>query len=148
MDALSNAIGRLEGVLDASDTRPRQIVSAARVLVQLMRAQRELGEPINRDCAPPRIVIPDYDDRYPPGTFEALEAKASTMTTPKPNNPPMPTFNPLAGVQAVDSSRRNGTQVGLNGDPDPLNLGPAGRYDHTPGGIRQPAQPGNPFGAH
>lgn len=35
---------------------------------------------------------------------------------------------------------RNGAQIGLNGDPDPLRLGAAG-IDAMPNGFRPPARP-------
>jgi hypothetical protein len=51
---------------------------------------------------------------------------------------------PFVSPSAV-SRPRSGSQTGLDGNPDPMNLGLGGR-DAMPGGIRTPSLPGNPFG--
>lgn len=60
-----------------------------------------------------------------------------------------PTKDPLAGPTPFASPftrPRNGSQTGLDGNPDPMNLGAAGTVDPRPTGVPAPQEPGNPFG--
>jgi hypothetical protein len=68
--------------------------------------------------------------------MQSKDATKDFVPTPSdPMSPPMAVSRP-----------RNGAQGRLDGDPDPLKTGEAGRGDVNPSGLRLPAQPGNPWG--